>query len=612
MSTIPTSGQNRFAQAGIAFVTVLGTVVASLMLARITGHVTAVWPANGLVLAFLLAPARPDVILTLAATMAANLLASIGMGESPLLAFGTSIADVVEIMLALSFVRNRTPGMGTDLSQPATLIRFMVFSVMLGPTVAAMLAASLSPGDAPDGFMEAFFGWTVSHGLGIAIFTPFALTWLTGAVGPLFRQGRALQTVTAWILLVAVTSVILVQDRYPLLICWIFPPLILAAFLMGFAGSSIGLFLVFSTAAAFTVAGYGPFADKGSESVARHIVDLQLFIVAALIVTLPVSAVLAQRNRLARRVRESEDRYRTLAEHLTDIVVRATLEGRCMYVSSAAKEMLGWHAPELVDGHLIDLAHPDDRDAVRRAITKLQEGETKTSLVYRARHRQGHHVWVELKARVLAPSERGEQEMLLSIRDVMDRKQAEAKLELANRRLTQLANRDGLTELFNRRFFDETLRAEWQRALCGPGNSVGLLLIDVDHFKSYNDTYGHQAGDDCLRTVARTINGVIKRSGDCAARYGGEEFAVILAATDLAGAIHIGEQICASIGALDIVHAGAGQGSVTVSVGVSSMTPDAATSPEMLLRSADQALYRAKHDGRNRVCTPRAAVRDFH
>ncbi|WP_176109849.1 sensor domain-containing diguanylate cyclase [Paraburkholderia youngii] len=166
--------------------------------------------------------------------------------------------------------------------------------------------------------------------------------------------------------------------------------------------------------------------------------------------------------------------------------------------------------------------------------------------------------------------------------------------------LERLAGTDGLTGLPNRRALCETLDREWLRAR-RTGSVLSLLFVDIDHFKAYNDTYGHQAGDVALTAVARCIRGVIQRPGDCVGRYGGEEFVVVLPDTDVTGAGVVGEKIRAAIGELGIAHEGCGFGRVTVSIGATTSRPDRATDVGAVVRAADEALYRAKAGGRNMV-----------
>lgn len=169
--------------------------------------------------------------------------------------------------------------------------------------------------------------------------------------------------------------------------------------------------------------------------------------------------------------------------------------------------------------------------------------------------------------------------------------------------LRQVASTDALTGLANRRTLDETLAREWQRC-ARSGAPLAALLIDIDYFKGYNDRYGHLGGDECLRRVAQAIGACVKRPGDLAARYGGEEFSIVLPETPRESAATLGEQICAAVRALGIPHLGSSLGYVTISVGVECVVPGVDVEPATLLEAADAQLYRAKSEGRNRVCAP--------
>jgi diguanylate cyclase (GGDEF)-like protein len=175
------------------------------------------------------------------------------------------------------------------------------------------------------------------------------------------------------------------------------------------------------------------------------------------------------------------------------------------------------------------------------------------------------------------------------------------QLEVANQQLEHLATRDALTELANRRWFDQYLDACWSQHL-GGNSLLSLIMCDVDCFKIYNDTYGHQAGDECLRKVAAAIQGVAKRPADVVARYGGEEFAVILPFTPIAGAVRVAEAIRQCVKALEIPHKNSLVSCcVTISVGVAGILPTPEMLPATLIAAADAALYRAKSLGRDRV-----------
>lgn len=179
-----------------------------------------------------------------------------------------------------------------------------------------------------------------------------------------------------------------------------------------------------------------------------------------------------------------------------------------------------------------------------------------------------------------------------SLRDMTREKRTHAELE-------RLVTRDGLTGLVNRRQFDHLLHKEWARLRREHG-TLSLLMVDVDHFKAYNDLYGHVAGDLCLQRAASVFTDSVLRPSDVVARYGGEEFALVLPDTDMAGAETVAYRIAQGMRHLNMPHANGEEGRVTVSMGLATIQPGAGTTPAQLLVMADDALYRAKHAGRNR------------
>jgi len=175
-------------------------------------------------------------------------------------------------------------------------------------------------------------------------------------------------------------------------------------------------------------------------------------------------------------------------------------------------------------------------------------------------------------------------------------------LKLKTDMLGKLAFIDGLTNIFNRRKFDEMLNQEWKRAMRNK-SSLSLIMSDIDHFKGYNDHYGHTAGDDCLRSVSRGLQNLLQRPADLLARYGGEEFAVILPETDYAGAIYISNVLLKGIEDLNIPYPHSPiAGHVTISIGVATSIPGSnCDKPRHLIEAADTMLYVAKENGRNQV-----------
>ena len=186
----------------------------------------------------------------------------------------------------------------------------------------------------------------------------------------------------------------------------------------------------------------------------------------------------------------------------------------------------------------------------------------------------------------------------LLVRQVEERTR---QLEEANRTLERLSQLDGLTGVANRRRFDDALDAEWRRG-CRTGAPLSLVLLDIDAFKAFNDTYGHLRGDECLRQVAAALAGALGRAGDLVARYGGEEFAALLSGVDGQEAAVVAERLRANVQALRVPHgASPAAGVVTISGGVATLTPTERGVPAALVAAADQALYEAKRRGRNRV-----------
>ncbi len=173
------------------------------------------------------------------------------------------------------------------------------------------------------------------------------------------------------------------------------------------------------------------------------------------------------------------------------------------------------------------------------------------------------------------------------------------ELEERNAKLERLSSLDGLTGLFNRRYFDDNLIKEWKQATRN-NSPLSLLIVDIDYFKNYNDYYGHLEGDDCLRKVALSLYEALMRPADIIARYGGEEFTAILPNTGSEGARKVARRMMAHVAQLSIVHEGSSVAeTITVSIGASSGFPSEKLSPTSLLDYADKALCKAKKNGRN-------------
>ena len=283
-----------------------------------------------------------------------------------------------------------------------------------------------------------------------------------------------------------------------------------------------------------------------------------------------------------------------------------------MVVNDREWQMLGYTPGEmaLTTRFWRAAIHPDDQAAVQAAFKAHASGSAESYRVeHRMRHKKGYWVWVLNHAMVMARDAQGAPMRVLGTHlDITQRKSAEAdiaensaQLERANAQLSRLSVTDGLTGVGNRRLFDETLAAEWARGV-RQQQPLALLLIDIDHFKLYNDSYGHQGGDDCLRRVAGVLGSCVKRGGELLARYGGEEFAVLLPSNDLASAAAFAQRCLDRLNAARLPHRASPVSDwVSMSIGVASIVPSQGLSPDLLVRRADAALYGAKKLGRAQV-----------
>jgi diguanylate cyclase (GGDEF)-like protein/PAS domain S-box-containing protein len=324
-----------------------------------------------------------------------------------------------------------------------------------------------------------------------------------------------------------------------------------------------------------------------------------------------VEAEMAMRTR--RALRESQAELGLLVEHSGDAVMSLAPDGTRRYVSPAIERLLGWRPDELVGSAPVlgsrpaEFVHPEDLQLVLELSTALHAGSvSEIAVCFRHLCRDGSWLWVDGRSRLrMGANGAGPDGIVVTLRDATDRKAVEFKLVAALERMERMAATDGLTGLFNRRHFDGVAKTEWRRC-AREQRPLSLLLLDADHFKSYNDRYGHPAGDDCLRAIATQLTVAAQRPADFVARYGGEEFLVLLPHTDRDGAAHVAERLRRLVAGLGLAHEDNPAGAVvTVSVGGATAWPglkdSGPRSVAELLAAADAALYEAKSGGRNRV-----------
>ncbi|MGB3295110.1 MAG: diguanylate cyclase [Phormidesmis sp.] len=316
-----------------------------------------------------------------------------------------------------------------------------------------------------------------------------------------------------------------------------------------------------------------------------------------------------EREQVEQAWQESQRFIQGIIDASTNILyVDSFVDGSNFYVSRWIKNVLGYDPGEIREmgaRYLEKLVHTGEKAhmvAERRKLSTSKDGEVIEN-EYRFCHRQGHWRWLLCRETVFQRDSAGQPTQIFgTATDITKRKHAEVALREFNEELERLANMDGLTQVANRRSFDQYLEKVWQNV--GPGrSSLSLILCDIDYFKRFNDTYGHQAGDVCLIQVAQAIERAVKRGMDLVARYGGEEFAVVLPNTSVAGVARVAEEIRKEIAQLNIPHGHSEVSEqITLSLGTATIGSTEETYPEMLIAAADQGLYQAKHEGRDRVC----------
>lgn len=322
--------------------------------------------------------------------------------------------------------------------------------------------------------------------------------------------------------------------------------------------------------------------------------------------TLALSFAEALQRKRAEQAKQISERRLNLAldsadEGMWDYFVQADQ----IYYSPRWFTLLGYQAGDLpsIFETWATLTHPEDLPFLKNTIRSVaSSGEGAFKIEIRMLAQEGQWRWVQVRGRAVERDAAGAVLRLVgTLIDISRYKHVEMALQKANEELQRLAALDDLTQIANRRRFDERLNEEWRRARRDSA-PLGLIIGDIDYFKRYNDTYGHVRGDEILYAVAQAISVTLKRPMDMVARYGGEEFAILLPNTDLQGARQVAHEVKTAIQALHIKHRASAVGShITLSFGVAAFIPEGEGPPRMIVEKADQALYKAKALGRNQI-----------
>jgi diguanylate cyclase (GGDEF)-like protein/PAS domain S-box-containing protein len=554
-----------------------------------------VWLSNGLLTGVLLCAPRRQWPAFLTLGFGIDFCVNRMLANDWRTCFVFACVNMLEVVIASALAY---PAIAPDpnLTEPKQVRGFLLYCVFLAPALASLLAAVYLHFAFGSPLPSAFLHWIVADIVGMATAVPLYLSFHHRKK---FASRSPLEQGALFGLLALVTIVCFGATHLPTLWVVLFV-LMLLGLRLGFTASAAGLLMVMFIGGYFSARGFGPLGFASGSAAVTMILLLQCFIAVSMLILYGTEVSLAANRRSQAELRASEARFRSLTETSRDIIVLTDLHGIRKYVSPAAVELLAYSPAELLDRSFTAHVHPQDVAIVDRLFEDLLAGRRTIPVAYRARRADGSYRWVETTARLLRHHTTNQPEGFVCVkRDIADRKDAEQKLLEAFAAVEKLALVDGLTGVANRREFDRGLEREWQRAMRDK-TPLSLLLIDIDRFKAYNDLYGHLAGDECLRHIARSVSSPFHRITDLFARYGGEEFAGILPNTVSADAFSLAERIRALVADQRIAHEGSEEGIVTISVGVATIQPRVHEDASTLIEAADAALYQAKLSGRNR------------
>jgi len=691
-----------------AFVLSWGLAFYALALARANNTPVALWLSSGALIGWLVQkPLRrswPLLVAGFLGLFAAK--AALGDPLAPSLVFG--LCHVLETVIVSEAIRRRFPVL-TPRTRFMDLARVGVFSALVGSTLCALgMMSLLHDWSRPQVFM-AFNTHLRAHFIGMVIAGSTSLVMVSANLRRI-EAGRLPVLLRDLLLMSAITVGVFLESRVPMAFL-VYPPLLLLVFRHRFVGMVIGMAILALVVSLTTTLDVGPFNLVTGVTPAFRVVMAQVFIGVSCFVALPIALALSDQERLRNRIRESELRYRMLADHSGDLVMRIRPNGDRMYVSPSVKELLGWEVEDFLKPRP-DLIHADDRERIAAEVIKLRAEGGTTTATYRLRHKEGHYLWIEAFARLVpSPDGDGSMDIIYTGRDVTERVRIEqalvesqaqlrtitdnmpaviARMDMherytyinrfveqvsgespadiigksvrevrgnalydrlkpyldrayggetvlyeyeaeyrgqslhfqvhyvpdrdtegkvrglyaltteithiknVERELLRLAHQDALTGLANRRYFNERVAGILKRARQRE-QPVLLALVDIDHFKAINDTYGHAVGDFVLAEMGRCLQRLV-REGEVVARIGGDEFVVF---SDDIGNARQAKAFVQSLWERLHMIVDAGDVQVPVKMSIGAVLCKNEISGDAVMKLADEALYMAKDAGRD-------------
>jgi diguanylate cyclase (GGDEF)-like protein/PAS domain S-box-containing protein len=557
-----------------------------------------IWVANGVLLSYLLLSPRsrwPAYLFAgFAAQCAGGLVVKPASWAIMLVLAALNLAEVLAGACLLRGPTCRLPAF-TNLRY---VMRFVAWAVVTAPLAAGILFAIIAHLWIHLAFGPVLRDWFLTDALGMAVTVPAVSAVFRARLGGIPENRRDF----ALLVLLGLSVPFLFSQTQVPAMALIFPLLVLIELRMGLGWASLATLFVAAVGSLLALpAANPPQAAIPIGSVGPSL-RIQLFVASAMFTLYSISVVVDSLRAAQKKLQQIVYLHDLVTRNSRDVIIVADFKGHRQYVSASASDYLGWTPQQLLQLNSLDLVHPEDRPRATALVQQLHAGLDGALLECRAATMDGNYLWVEASLRTIRDPATGAPTGILNmVRDISARKRAEQELQAAYRAVEELAIIDPLTGLANRRRFDECLSTEWRRGL-REREPLSLILIDVDLFKSYNDTYGHIRGDSCLKQIAESAMDVVTRPGDLVARFGGEEFAIILPNTDHPGAIKIADDVRASLLGRNLEHTASPHGIVSISAGCATIVPHSGQRCTELLEIADCALYRAKHLGRNTVC----------
>jgi diguanylate cyclase (GGDEF)-like protein/PAS domain S-box-containing protein len=691
------------------FALVGGLALYSIVLVRTTHTPTSLWLADGALLGLLVRKPPKETWPLLVAGFLGYLTAKQILGDPLVASILLGLCNMLEVLLVSLVIRSRFPAI-TPETHFLKLARVGLIGALVGCVVCTLGTALAQHFWPARDFWTSFNTLFRARFLGMVIAGSTSLVVVNKGWRPSEPSGRPWRLIRDLLLLAVITGAVFCAPRFPMLFM-VYPPLLLLVFRHRFAGMVIGMAIIALITTAATMLSIGPFNLVAGATPAIKVMMAQIFIGVSCLVALPVVLALAEQDRLQARVRESELRYRMLADNSGDLVMRIRPNGDRQYVSPSVQELLGWEVEEFMRPRP-DLIHPEDQERIAAVVATLRAQGGSVTATYRLQHKHGHYLWIEAFARLVAsPEHDGSMEIIYTGRDVTQRVLVEqallesraqlrtiadnvpaviARMDMSQRytyinrfveevsgespaemlgktmkevrgehlyerlrpyierayagesvmfeyeasyrgrmqqfqahyvpdrdgdgrmrglyaltteithiknverELLRLAHQDSLTGLANRRYFNERIPDVLRKA-AQLNMPVLLAIVDIDNFKSINDSYGHATGDAVLSEVGECLQRLV-REDELVARIGGDEFVVLCDSVAGEGSakafVHsLWERLHMAIAI--------GAGNVDVRMSIGAVICKGAISPDALMKLADEALYMAKAAGRD-------------